>query len=441
MRKLISLFIFTLMIILSSQSVFAATFSDVQGKNCETAVNFLSDRGIVAGYADGTFHPSTPVTRAELCKLIVVANDLKEIDSSKINLTDILGHWAKAYIGISTQHQIVKGYPDGTFKPQSNVTYPELMAVLIGALNKQDQLNPGVSWPNNYVDLGKAIGLDSGMSITNWNAQASRGDVAIAIYNSMQLNNVKVSLIDAEAKTYRTDTNNNKVYTTEFYKNGNDKVQIELNLEYNSLEADANVPLTSKMTAGTVTFKTGSHSILLKKGTSKSTVNIELSLAGMDKLYNNDYTIKIYSNQSEIASCIIKIATDYSYEKSIVERAIVKDLRFFNSTEVPSKSDRLYGTEFSPSNAALTIWWDLEAQFPIVNDYMYMPVSFKYYKAGVIWAEHKFDTYLYPNQSTPDIVGGIYTNSSVIWSNGEYSVQVYIFDRLMAEKNFTIVGN
>lgn len=313
MKRLISLLIFAFMITFSSQLVFAYAFSDVEGKDCEVAINFLTEKGIVTGYSDGTFYPNTPVTRAELCKLIVVTNDLKEINSSVNNPTDILSHWAKEFIVIGLQHQIVKGYPDGTFKPQKNITYAELMTVLIGALNKQDQLNPEVSWPNNYIDLAKSLGLECGISINNWRSYATRGDVSIAIYNLMQLNNVEVSLINAGAKTYRTDENNNIIYATEFNKDGNDKVQIELNLEYSSLVEDVNVSLTSKLIEGSEIFKSVNHSILLKKGSSESIAYIELSLVGMSILNDTDYTIEIYSNQTEIASCTFKITANNLY--------------------------------------------------------------------------------------------------------------------------------
>ena len=78
MKKVISIFVAATMLFLSITTTFAGDFSDISGHWAESTINKWKDKGIIAGYTDGTFKPDNPVTRAELAKILTEAFELKE---------------------------------------------------------------------------------------------------------------------------------------------------------------------------------------------------------------------------------------------------------------------------------------------------------------------------------------------------------------------------
>ena len=144
LKKLSLLLGLIAIIVITTSICFAAEFSDIKGTKFEKSVNILVDLSIVNGYEDGTYRPNKDVTRAEMAKLIIVtlgketsANSLK----GKTQFPDVVeGGWASGFINCAVSQGIIKGYPDGTFKPNNNVTYAEAATMLLRALNYTKEL-------------------------------------------------------------------------------------------------------------------------------------------------------------------------------------------------------------------------------------------------------------------------------------------------------------
>lgn len=87
------------------------TLSDIKGAWCEEYVNDLVGRGIVGGYADGTYKASTPVTRGAIAKMALLSmqNAGSRIKTYTQNdpFTDMKGNWAEEYVVPLTQLNIV----------------------------------------------------------------------------------------------------------------------------------------------------------------------------------------------------------------------------------------------------------------------------------------------------------------------------------------------
>lgn len=85
--------------------------TDIQGAWCEEYVNDLVGRGIVGGYADGTYKASTPVTRGAIAKMALLSmqNAGSRIKTYTQNdpFTDMKGNWAEEYVVPLTQLNIV----------------------------------------------------------------------------------------------------------------------------------------------------------------------------------------------------------------------------------------------------------------------------------------------------------------------------------------------
>ena len=56
-----------------TEETVSVTFEDVQGLECQEAVEALASMGIVGGYPDGTFRPEQTINRAEVAKMVVTA--------------------------------------------------------------------------------------------------------------------------------------------------------------------------------------------------------------------------------------------------------------------------------------------------------------------------------------------------------------------------------
>jgi uncharacterized repeat protein (TIGR02543 family) len=115
------------------------------------AVSTLYNAGIIAGYPDGTFRPSDPITRAEFATIAAKFDKLETGSTSKF--TDIFGHWAEKYITSSENKGWIKGYPDMTFKPEQDITRAEAMTLINNVLERgvpAENIHPdAIFWPDN----------------------------------------------------------------------------------------------------------------------------------------------------------------------------------------------------------------------------------------------------------------------------------------------------
>lgn len=115
-------------------SSFTDTSQDIYKKEIEQAVAL----GFIAGYKDKTFRPEEPLTREQLVSMVYGA--LTTIDSLKLEAPTSVptqpypdvdsARWSAAKIQWAKESEIVKGYPDGSFKPDKPVTRAELVTVL-----------------------------------------------------------------------------------------------------------------------------------------------------------------------------------------------------------------------------------------------------------------------------------------------------------------------
>lgn len=139
------------------------SYSDVAyGKWYNNPISTMSALGIITGYPDGTFKPNKPITRAEFA---AIAARFDETQSGKsATFSDVIGHWAAKEIGIAYANEWIKGYPDGTFKPDQNITRAEAMTMINRVLERKpespaDLLTNMNKWTDN-MDTSKWYYLD-----------------------------------------------------------------------------------------------------------------------------------------------------------------------------------------------------------------------------------------------------------------------------------------
>lgn len=104
------------------------SFSDANNNWYSGAVSYVSEKNVIKGYPNGTFKPENKITRGEFVNMI--ANYLNEEVDQKSGYRDVEDHWSKDAIDIVSQRGYIKGYPDGYFRPNNEITRAEAVKIL-----------------------------------------------------------------------------------------------------------------------------------------------------------------------------------------------------------------------------------------------------------------------------------------------------------------------
>ncbi|WP_147804425.1 S-layer homology domain-containing protein [Alkalicoccus halolimnae] len=112
-------------------------FDDVAGMAwAEESVSSLSQQGIINGYEDGTFRPNNNISRQEAAVMMVRAVLSDEESGFQSDYTDVdTGSFYYEAISAASEYALFNGYPDGTFRPQENITRAESANILVSAFN------------------------------------------------------------------------------------------------------------------------------------------------------------------------------------------------------------------------------------------------------------------------------------------------------------------
>jgi len=94
-------------------------------------IMYLYERGVVSGYPDGTFKPEDNVTRAQLATMMKRALNLPDYTGGLTDYPDVPPtHWAYPYIMSAKQNNIMGGYPDGRFGPEDIALRSQVSCVI-----------------------------------------------------------------------------------------------------------------------------------------------------------------------------------------------------------------------------------------------------------------------------------------------------------------------
>ena len=111
------------------------TYADVPSDHwANTAISTMTGLGIVQGYNSTTFEPSAPITRAQFAAICARFDTGKS--SGTQTFTDIKGHWAEKYIERAAELGWIKGFEDGTFRPDTYITRAQAMTMINRVLNR-----------------------------------------------------------------------------------------------------------------------------------------------------------------------------------------------------------------------------------------------------------------------------------------------------------------
>lgn len=112
----------------------AASFSDIPaGHPYYAAVESLKNLGVVKGYADGTFRPDQAVNRAEALKMVLLTAQIQISPGLyQTGFPDVaLSDWFSGYVFYGQNLNVINGNPDGTFAPARRVNKAEFLKMAV----------------------------------------------------------------------------------------------------------------------------------------------------------------------------------------------------------------------------------------------------------------------------------------------------------------------
>lgn len=118
-------------------ATYSSSFSDVKaGAWYANYIGYMEDYNIINGYEDGTFRPDAAITRAEFAAMASRFDKLENTDKNVF--TDVAAsHWAINSINSAYAKGWIGGYPDGTFRPNQNISRAEVVSIVNNMLERE----------------------------------------------------------------------------------------------------------------------------------------------------------------------------------------------------------------------------------------------------------------------------------------------------------------
>jgi subtilisin family serine protease len=169
------------------------SFSDAKGHWAKDDINTLAAKLIISGMNNNEFIPEGKVTRAQFAALIVKSLGLLP-NPVKVSFSDIgEKDWYAGAVGAAVEAGLVKGYQDGTFRPNNMVTREEASVILVKAL-KLAGVDTNITSEESEKYLTQ---LNDWAEISSW----AKNAVAVAVKNGVIKGNSKGSFIPANNST------------------------------------------------------------------------------------------------------------------------------------------------------------------------------------------------------------------------------------------------
>lgn len=175
-----------------------AAFTDVSSSHTNAdAIAYMQKWGIVQGYPDGTFRPKNVINRAEFTKILIGAFYPGEANGSEC-FKDVKTQWFSSEVCFAKEKGIVSGYADGTFHPEANVNLAEATKIIVHAAKisvDSSTYSPAAPWYAPFIGtLTSRHAIPS--SFTNVSQTVTRAAMAEMVYR------IKENITNKDAVVY-----------------------------------------------------------------------------------------------------------------------------------------------------------------------------------------------------------------------------------------------
>lgn len=195
LKKVIALVAVFAMIITSlSMVAFAASFDDVADTDTySSAIETLNQLGILTGddeNNDGvmSFRPNDTITRAEITAILArMKGQTGAVAQTNTIFTDVPAtHWASGYVASATNQGIINGYGDGTFGPDDNVQYQDVVKMVMENLGYKNYALDNGGYPTGYELAASRYGVLNNVVGGADGTESTRGQVAQIVANAIE---------------------------------------------------------------------------------------------------------------------------------------------------------------------------------------------------------------------------------------------------------------
>ncbi|MEC0093712.1 S-layer homology domain-containing protein [Paenibacillus macquariensis] len=155
----------------------SVNFNDTATHWADKTVKLFTKLGVVKGYEDGSFRPNDSITRGEFASIIFRVFGLT--GSTSTNLSDGKGHWAEDAIIALSSSGIISGYEDGTFKPDRQITRAEIISIISKLVVLKTTSSQGTFkdidgvWNKDQIQAAASMGLVNGQSTDHFAPQSN----------------------------------------------------------------------------------------------------------------------------------------------------------------------------------------------------------------------------------------------------------------------------
>lgn len=155
----------------------SSVFTDMSGHWGQKYAEALVARGVVNGYADGSFRGDSPITRAELTKIVVEALNIPATSGKTFGDVDAAS-WYADYVSRAATAGVVNGFEDGSFAPDRSVTRQDAVLMVYRAMKLSQELPEGFKFFADEKDIqdyaSEAIRCLGDLGIITGNGKANQ---------------------------------------------------------------------------------------------------------------------------------------------------------------------------------------------------------------------------------------------------------------------------
>lgn len=190
LKKVIAL-VAVFALVFTTVTAFASSFVDVEdGASYTEAVEALNKLGIITGDTNDNgetqYRPADSVTRAEMAALIARIQGYEASAQTATSFTDVpSSHWASGYIAMAAQQGVVNGYGDGTFGPEDEVLYEQVIKMVMVALGYEPFAAANGGYPTGYSVAASRYEVTDKVVGGVVGQPAPRSTIAQVLYNAI----------------------------------------------------------------------------------------------------------------------------------------------------------------------------------------------------------------------------------------------------------------
>ncbi len=144
-------------------------------------INVLTNIGAVSGNPDGRFYARRSVNRAEFMKILFLSNPMEiggQVSGQPNCFPDVhASDWFSRFVCLAKDRGIIAGYPDGMFHPEQTVNYAEALKILVNAYSSSPVTFQTTPWYQVYVNASNTKGTSLTESVP-YDTPLTRGQVA-----------------------------------------------------------------------------------------------------------------------------------------------------------------------------------------------------------------------------------------------------------------------